>query len=315
LTPLAQGGALVDQNTDFTLDFPHSTVTLSQRPYVPMVPGKNPVSSQCLRACPLRPQWTTAGSGHGRSLIARTSSSKLRAKIKTKRGGPPCATHGGEHAIAHHVATRADAPAYKDTQNQFDGSSSCGGQQPCRSRSFMRRNVTRFLMSHRIGQRLVAKQRAVDFDACRHAGIGDTARRPSPVRFVGKLLPSSAGNLTIGIVECASHAARVRITGVRRRSRSRVPAGGRRRRRPAGACRRGAAWRFLESIVSFLVWPPLDRLAETGRGPDKRQPFLRHRSRAVPRKIMRRRGPERSRLRRNGLCRRASGLACIGDAA
>ena len=112
---------------DFTLDFPHGTVTCPNGQTVPMVPGKDAQfpASAC-DVCPVRAQCTTARLGHGRSLTIREDEQfqqKLRAKIKTKRGRASLRKRTAvEHAIAHHVAHRGRRARYKGLRkNQFDG--------------------------------------------------------------------------------------------------------------------------------------------------------------------------------------------------
>src|SRR6266853_4433210 len=124
--PWPQSGPLFTKD-DFTLDFPHGTVTCPNGQTVPMIPGKD---SQCPASacdvCPVRAQCTTARLGHGRSLTIREDEQfqqKLRAKIKTKRGRASLRKRTAvEHAIAHHVAHRGRRARYKGLRkNQFDG--------------------------------------------------------------------------------------------------------------------------------------------------------------------------------------------------
>jgi hypothetical protein len=124
--PWPQSGPLFTKD-DFTLDFPHGTVTCPNGQTVPMVPGKDAQfpASAC-DACPVRAQCTTARLGHGRSLTIREDEQfqqKLRAKIKTKRGRASLRKRTAvEHAIAHHVAHRGRRARYKGLRkNQFDG--------------------------------------------------------------------------------------------------------------------------------------------------------------------------------------------------
>src|SRR6266446_6047334 len=124
--PWPQSGPLFTKD-DFTLDFPHGTVTCPNGQTVPMVPGKNAqFPARACDACPLRAQCTTARLGHGRSLTIREDEQfqqKLRAKIKTKRGRASLRKRTAvEHAIAHHVAHRGRRARYKGLRkNQFDG--------------------------------------------------------------------------------------------------------------------------------------------------------------------------------------------------
>ena len=124
--PWPQSGPLFPKD-DFTLDFPHGTVTCPSGQIIPMVPGKD---AQCpasaCDACPVRAQCPTARPGHGRSLTIREDEQcqqKLRAKIKTKRGRASLRKRTAvEHAIAHHVAHRGRRARYKGLRkNQFDG--------------------------------------------------------------------------------------------------------------------------------------------------------------------------------------------------
>jgi hypothetical protein len=124
--PWPQSGPLLTKD-DFTLDFPHGTVTCPNGQTVPMVLGKNAQfpASAC-DVCPMRAQCTTAQLGHGRSLTIREDEQfqqKLRAKIKTKRGRASLRKRTAvEHAIAHHVAHRGRRARYKGLRkNQFDG--------------------------------------------------------------------------------------------------------------------------------------------------------------------------------------------------
>jgi hypothetical protein len=124
--PWPQSGPLLTKD-DFTLDFPHGTVTCPNGQTVPMVLGKNAQfpASAC-DVCPRRAQCTTARLGHGRSLTIREDEpfqQKLRAKIKTKRGRASLRKRTAvEHAIAHHVAHRGRRARYKGLRkNQFDG--------------------------------------------------------------------------------------------------------------------------------------------------------------------------------------------------
>ena len=124
--PWPQSGLLFTKD-DFTLDFPHGTVTCPNGQTVPMVPGKDAqFPARACDACPLRAQCTTARLGHGRSLTIREDEQfqqKLRAKIKTKRGRASLRKRTAvEHAIAHHVAHRGRRARYKGLRkNQFDG--------------------------------------------------------------------------------------------------------------------------------------------------------------------------------------------------
>jgi hypothetical protein len=124
--PWPQSGPLLTKD-DFTLDFPHGTVTCPNGQTVPMIPGKDSQfpASAC-DVCPVRAQCTTARLGHGRSLTIREDEQfqqKLRAKIKTKRGRASLRKRTAvEHAIAHHVAHRGRRARYKGLRkNQFDG--------------------------------------------------------------------------------------------------------------------------------------------------------------------------------------------------
>jgi hypothetical protein len=124
--PWPQGGPLFTKH-DFTLDFPHGTVTCPNGQTVPMVPGKDAQfpASAC-DACPVRAQCTKARLGQGRSLTIREDEpfqQKLRAKIKTKRGRASLRKRTAvEHAIAHHVAHQGRRACYKGRRkNQFDG--------------------------------------------------------------------------------------------------------------------------------------------------------------------------------------------------
>jgi hypothetical protein len=124
--PWPQSGPLFTKD-DFTLDFPHGTVTCPNGQTVPMVPGKDAqFPARACDACPLRAQCTTARLGHGRSLTIREDEPfqrKLRARIKTKRGRASLRKRPAvEHAIAHHVAHRGRRARYKGLRkNQFDG--------------------------------------------------------------------------------------------------------------------------------------------------------------------------------------------------
>lgn len=124
--PWPQSGLPLTKD-DFTLDFPHGTVTCPNGQTVPMVPGKDAQfpASAC-DVCPVRAQCTTARLGHGRSLTIREDEQfqqKLRAKIKTKRGRASLRKRTAvEHAISHHVAHRGRRARYKGLRkNQFDG--------------------------------------------------------------------------------------------------------------------------------------------------------------------------------------------------
>ena len=124
--PWPQSGPLFTKD-DFTLDFPHGTVTCPNGQTVPMVPGKDAqFPARACDACPVRAQCTKARLGHGRSLTIREDEpfqQKLRAKIKTKRGRASLRKRTAvEHAIAHHVAHRGRRARYKGLRkNQFDG--------------------------------------------------------------------------------------------------------------------------------------------------------------------------------------------------
>jgi DDE family transposase len=124
--PWPQSGPLCTKD-DFTLDFPHGTVTCPNDQTVPMVPGKDAqFPARACDVCPVRAQCTTARLGHGRSLTIREDEQfqqKLRAKIKTKRGRASLRKRTAvEHAIAHHVAHRGRRARYKGLRkNQFDG--------------------------------------------------------------------------------------------------------------------------------------------------------------------------------------------------
>jgi hypothetical protein len=87
--PWPQSGSLFTKD-DFTLDFPHGTVTCPNGQTVPMVPGKNAqFPARACDGCPVRVQCTKARLGQGRSLTIREDEQfqqKLRAKITTKRG-------------------------------------------------------------------------------------------------------------------------------------------------------------------------------------------------------------------------------------
>jgi Transposase DDE domain/Transposase domain (DUF772) len=124
--PWPHGGPLCTKH-DFTLDFPHGTVTCPNGQTVPMVPGKDAQfpASAC-NACPVRAQCPKARLGQGRSLAIREDEpfqQKLRAKIKTKRGRASLRKRTAvEHAISHHVAHQGRRARYKGLRkNQFDG--------------------------------------------------------------------------------------------------------------------------------------------------------------------------------------------------
>jgi hypothetical protein len=124
--PWPQSGPLLTKD-DFTLDFPHGTVTCPNGQTVPMILGQNAqFPARACDVCPMRAQCTTARLGHGRSLTIRADEQfqqKLRAKIKTKRGRASLRKRTAvEHAIAHHVAHRGRRARYKGLRkNQFDG--------------------------------------------------------------------------------------------------------------------------------------------------------------------------------------------------
>src|SRR5712691_2837319 len=124
--PWPQSGPLFTKD-DFTLDFPHGTVTCPNGQTVPMIPGKDSQfpASAC-DVCPVRAQCTTARLGHGRSLTIREDEQfqqKLHAKIKTKRGRASLRKRTAvEHAIAPHVPHRGRRARYKGLRkNQCDG--------------------------------------------------------------------------------------------------------------------------------------------------------------------------------------------------
>ena len=124
--PWPQGGPLFTKDA-FTLDFMHGTVSCPGGQTVPMVPGKDAQfpASAC-EACPQRAQCTKAQLGHGRTLHIREDEqfqSKLRAKIKTKRGRAALRKRTAvEHAISHHIAHQGRRARYKGLRkNQFDG--------------------------------------------------------------------------------------------------------------------------------------------------------------------------------------------------
>jgi hypothetical protein len=124
--PWPQGGPLFTKDT-FTLDFTHGTVSCPGGQTVPMVPGKDAQfpASAC-DACPQRAQCTKAKLGQGRTLHIREDEqfqSKLRAKIKTKRGRAALRKRTAvEHAISHHLAHQGRRARYKGLRkNQFDG--------------------------------------------------------------------------------------------------------------------------------------------------------------------------------------------------
>jgi len=124
--PWPPGGPLFTKDT-FTLDFTHGTVSCPGGQTVPMVPGKDAQfpASAC-DTCPQRAQCTKAKLGQGRTLHIREDEqfqSKLRAKIKTKRGRAALRQCTAvEHAISHHLAHQGRRARYKGLRkNQFDG--------------------------------------------------------------------------------------------------------------------------------------------------------------------------------------------------
>ena len=124
--PWPRGGPLFTK-ADFTLDFPHGTVTCPNGQTVPMVPGKDAQfpASAC-DAWPVRAQCTKVRLGHGRSLTIREDEQcqqQLRTKIKTTRGRASLRKRTAvEHAISHHVAHHGRRARYKGLRkNQFDG--------------------------------------------------------------------------------------------------------------------------------------------------------------------------------------------------
>jgi DDE family transposase/transposase-like protein DUF772 len=124
--PWPHGGPLFSK-ADFTLDFPHGTVTCPNGQTVPMIPGRDvQFPASACDPCPVRAQCTKARIGQGRSLTIREDElfqQKLRAKLQTKRGRASLRKRTAvEHAISHQLAHQGRRARYKGLRkNQFDG--------------------------------------------------------------------------------------------------------------------------------------------------------------------------------------------------